>query len=99
MDNIFSLNYIIIPYLAINLIAFLVMLNDKIKSRLTQHERISEGQLFFLATIFGALGVYLGMFIFRHKTKKWYFLLGIPLLILQNLSLIYCFYYVVLANF
>ena len=99
MDNIFALNYIIIPYLAINLIAFLVMLDDKIKSRLTQHERISEGQLFFLATIFGAIGVYVGMFIFHHKTKKWYFLLGIPFLILQNLSLIYCFYYVLLANF
>lgn len=89
MDIAPSLNYIILPYLAINILAFLVMLNDKSKSRLSHHERISEGQLFFLATCFGALGVYLGMFVFRHKTRKWYFLIGIPLLIVQNMALIY----------
>lgn len=95
MATITSLNYIIFPYLAINLLAFLVMLNDKLKSRLTHHERISEGQLFFLATIFGALGVYLGIFVFRHKTRKWYFVIGIPLLIIQNIALIYLIYSII----
>lgn len=84
-----SLSYIILPYLAINLLAFLVMLSDKMKARASHHERISEGQLFFMASIFAALGVYLGMFTFRHKTKKWYFIIGIPLLIVQNIALIY----------
>jgi uncharacterized membrane protein YsdA (DUF1294 family) len=58
---------------------------DKKKSRQNGHRRISEGMLFFLATIFGSIGVYLGMFIFRHKNKKWYFIVGIPILILQNI--------------
>lgn len=85
---------IIIFFLAINLVAFFVMMLDKIKSRKNNAERISEGMLFFMATAFGSLGVYTGMFIFRHKTKKWYFLVGIPLLIIQNLAflcLIYSF--------
>ncbi len=76
-------------FLVINTIAFLIMLVDKIKSRNNTAKRISEGTLFFLASAFAALGVYLGMFTFRHKTQKWYFLIGIPLLIIQNSALIY----------
>jgi uncharacterized membrane protein YsdA (DUF1294 family) len=75
--------------ITINLIAFLVMLYDKIRSRKTGAKRISEGKLFFMATAFGSVGVYLGMFVFRHKVKKWYFLTGIPLIMLQNVALIY----------
>ncbi len=79
-------------YIFINIIAFLIMLIDKTKSTHRGAERISEGTLFFLATAFGAVGVYLGMFSFRHKTQKWYFLIGIPLLIIQNSALVYCIY-------
>ncbi|MCX6795376.1 MAG: DUF1294 domain-containing protein [Candidatus Falkowbacteria bacterium] len=78
-------------FFALNLLAFLIMLFDKIKSSQPGAERISEGMLFFLATIFGSIGVYCGMFVFRHKTKKWYFLIGIPLLVIQNIALVYCF--------
>lgn len=79
-------------FLVLNLVAFLIMLIDKARSRKLGAERISEGMLFFLATIFGALGVFLGMFAFRHKTKKWYFLIGIPLLMVENLATAYAFY-------
>ena len=79
-------------FLAMNLLAFFVMLLDKLKSRKNNAERISEGMLFFLATAFGSLGVYAGMFVFRHKTQKWYFLLGIPLLIIQNSAFLYLAY-------
>lgn len=86
------MTYIIIALVAINLIAFLIMLVDKIKSVNSNTQRISEGMMFFLATAFGSLGVYLGMFIFRHKTQKWYFLIGIPLLIVQNAAMAYLIY-------
>jgi uncharacterized membrane protein YsdA (DUF1294 family) len=89
--NNFSLSILLIFGL-INLSAFLIMLADKIKSTHPGAERISEGKLFFLAAAFGALGVYAGMFACRHKTRKWYFLAGIPLLILQNASLAYLIY-------
>jgi uncharacterized membrane protein YsdA (DUF1294 family) len=83
---------ILIIFFAINFIAFLIMLIDKLKSTQRGAERISEGTLFFMAAVFGAIGVYLGMFTFRHKTQKWYFLIGIPLIILQNIALIYTIY-------
>ncbi len=84
--------YFIAAFLAFNVIAFSAMLIDKIKSRNQGAERISEGMLFFMAAAFGSLGVYAGMFAFRHKTRKWYFLVGIPLLIFQNVALAYLVY-------
>lgn len=86
----------IAPLVAINVIAFVIMWVDKIKSTKPGTPRISEGMLFFMATIFASFGVYAGMFAFRHKTKKWYFLLGIPLLMAENLITayqIYLFFY------
>ncbi|MEI7749453.1 MAG: DUF1294 domain-containing protein [Candidatus Moraniibacteriota bacterium] len=83
---------LIILFILINLGAFLAMLVDKNKSRTNGAERISEGMLFFLATAFGSVGVYVGMFVFRHKTRKWYFIVGIPLLMLQNLTFLYLAY-------
>ena len=90
IDN--NLLYILSAFLVINLIAFFIMLADKIESANPGAERISEGMMFFLATMFGSLGVYAGMFVFRHKTRKWYFLIGIPLLIVENLATIYLVY-------
>ena len=74
----------------INLVAFFIMGRDKKKSYSEKHiRRIPEGLIFFMATMFGSVGVYLGMLVFRHKTKKWYFKLGIPMLILQNVATVY----------
>lgn len=86
-----SLENILIGIFAIiNIVSFLVMGNDKRLSRRGgDTERIPEGLIFFMATTFGGVGVYLGMLIFRHKTRKWYFQAGIPLLILQNIATLY----------
>ncbi|MCK9379076.1 MAG: DUF1294 domain-containing protein [Candidatus Moranbacteria bacterium] len=84
-----SFLFLAVFFLVVNLLAFLMMFLDKVKSRKPGAERISEGMLFFLATIFGSVGVYVGMFAFRHKSRKWYFLIGIPLLILQNCAFLY----------
>lgn len=72
-------------YLTINVTAFIVMMLDKVKSRKNKAERISEGTLFFMAAAFGSVGVYLGMLVFHHKTRKWHFIIGIPLMMLQNI--------------
>jgi uncharacterized membrane protein YsdA (DUF1294 family) len=76
----------------INLTAFSAMWIDKAKSSIPRAPRIPESLLFFMAAAFGALGVYAGMFAFRHKTRKWYFLVGIPLLIIQNSVTAYLLY-------
>lgn len=75
-----------ITIVIINIISFAVMAYDKHKAvHNKNNERISEGSILFLAILFGGMGVYLAMFIFRHKTRKWYFQLGVPLLIIQNI--------------
>lgn len=79
-------------FLAVNLVAFVIMLWDKNRSKKAGAERISEGLLFFMATVFGSIGVYAGMFAFRHKTRKWYFVIGIPMLVLENIALLYVLY-------
>ncbi|MFH0891615.1 MAG: DUF1294 domain-containing protein [Candidatus Falkowbacteria bacterium] len=86
------ISIILIFFLFINLVSFFAMLSDKMKSRTNGTARIPEGALFFLAAFFGSLGVYAGMFAFRHKTRKWYFLLGVPMLMLENLALLYLIY-------
>jgi len=79
--------YVICLFSAINMVSFWLMFWDKRQARLTG-SRISESALFLAALLFGALGVYFGMFCWRHKTKKWYFVVGIPLLIIFNIYLI-----------
>ena len=77
-------------FVAINVFAFFIMGNDKRKSMQGGNpERTPEGLLFFAAAAFGSAGIYLGMLTFRHKTKKWYFQLGIPLLIMENAATLY----------
>lgn len=72
---------------AINILAFFVMANDKRKSMASGNpDRTPEGVLFFLAVVFGSLGIYTAMILLRHKTRKWYFQVGIPLLMLQNVA-------------
>ena len=77
-------------FLIINIWTFLVIAYDKRKSTTGNHsERTPEVFIFFIATAFGSIGVYLSMILFRHKTRKWYFQIGIPLLIIQNLATVY----------
>lgn len=83
---------IILVYLAvINLAGFFIMWSDKRKARAHQW-RIPEKRFFLTALAGGSLGVFLGMWTFRHKTKHWYFVIGIPgILMLQAALLLWGF--------
>ena len=60
-------------------VLFLMMGADK--SRAKSHcRRIPEARLFLLALLGVAVGGTLGMWVFRHKTRHWYFAFGFPLL-------------------
>ena len=87
-----NFTYLVAAFTVINILAFVIMLADKVKSTKAGAKRISEGMLFFLAAIFGSFGVYAGMFVFRHKTKKWYFIIGIPILMAENSATLYLLY-------
>lgn len=72
----------------INLYGFFLMFYDKNKSRKGQW-RIPEARLFIVATVFGSAGIFLGMQLFRHKTKHLKFLLGIPVIVLIQLFILF----------
>lgn len=71
-------------YLIMTLLGFLTMGLDKRKS-IKRGWRIPERTLIFIAFTGGALGSFLGMYIFRHKTRHIRFLILIPLALLLNL--------------
>lgn len=77
----------------INLIAFLLMGIDKNRARNNQW-RISESTLIIISLIGGAIGTFIGMFCFHHKTKKAKFAVGIPLILILHLGLIITFFYI-----
>ncbi|MFV0466578.1 MAG: DUF1294 domain-containing protein [Lachnospiraceae bacterium] len=71
-----------IAYLVVmNLIAFGLMGLDKHRA-IHQEWRISEKALFASAIFGGSIGSIVGMQVFRHKTKHWYFLFGMPLILI-----------------
>ena len=75
--------------LAINILTFVVFGVDKYKAIKKQY-RVPEKTLFLLAVMGGSAGALAGMFTFRHKTRKWYFRIGIPCIwAVQILLLIY----------
>ena len=78
------MNTLLIVYLLlINIAAFALFGADKRKARRGDW-RISEKALFLSAVLGGSLGAMIGMRVFHHKTKHWYFVFGIPaILVLQ----------------
>ena len=71
----------------INLIGFFAMGIDKAKAK-AHAWRISEKTLFGIAFLGGSIGIWAGMYVFRHKTKHWYFKFGIPLILLAQIVLL-----------
>lgn len=78
---------IAIYLLIINLAGFLFMMIDKQKAKKDKW-RIPERTLFLFAILGGSIGSILGMRIFRHKTKHWYFVVGMPLILVLQIALI-----------
>ncbi|MFC5986148.1 DUF1294 domain-containing protein [Marinicrinis lubricantis] len=82
---------LIIYYSAMNLIGLWLMKSDKVRA-VRKQRRIPEKRLFTIAALGGAAGCWLGMRMFRHKTKHRSFIIGIPLLVLINVLCIYGLY-------
>jgi len=75
---------ILLYLLIVNVITFLMMGYDKHEAK-KGNWRISEKTLFTLVVIGGSIGGIIGMFTFRHKTKKWYFRFGFPIILILQI--------------
>lgn len=72
----------------INSFAFVWVGVDKKKSLKPAAERLPEASFFFISVFFASLGALLGIFFFRHKTRKIYLPVGLSLLLVQQIFLI-----------
>lgn len=73
--------------LLINTISFALFKTDKKRAR-KREWRIPESTLLLVSILGGAVGGILGMNVFRHKTKKAVFVIGMPLLLIFNIFII-----------
>ena len=70
--------YIAYYLAAVNLAAFFLMWLDKRRARRKGARLLRERTLFLSALLGGSVGAIVGMRLFRHKTKHWYFVWGMP---------------------
>jgi len=80
----------LVLYILWNLAGFIMVMLDKRRAR-RDDWRISEHTFFLWALAFGAGGILLGMYVFRHKTRHWSFVFGMPIICILNLI---CGYFV-----
>ena len=75
---------ILFVYLVIiNLLSLFLMAEDKRRAR--RHLwRIPERTLFAAALVGGSVGALLSMYLFHHKTRHRYFVVGMPLILRQG---------------
>ena len=71
-------------YALINFLSFFYVFLDK-RRAIKNHERIPEIDFFLWGVFGGSFGVLSGMYFFRHKTRKWYFVVGFSVLLAQNI--------------
>ena len=77
--------------LLMNAFGFVIMLLDKNLAR--QHRRrIPEAMLLAVAACFGSLGILIGMYLCRHKTRKPLFTVTVPLLLLAQSAALYALF-------
>lgn len=78
--------YLFLLWLVLMSVALFFMMGaDKRRARLGLR-RTPEAQLFLFAFLGGALGGWLGLRVFHHKTRHWYFSFGFPAIALAQLA-------------
>lgn len=85
--------WVILVYLLVmNIVGVAVMGIDKWKAK--HHAwRIPESTLFLVSILGGSVGTWAGMYLFRHKTRHWYFVIGMPVILaIQIVIAVYVFY-------
>lgn len=72
---------------AVSVVAFAMMGTDKRRAKRGDW-RIPEKSLFLAAILGGSPGSILGMAAFHHKTRHWYFKVGMPAILIAQIALV-----------
>lgn len=81
------IKYIVLYFIIINIIGFGIMALDKFKAQ-KGFWRTPEKTLFTITLLGGGFGTIAGMYIFRHKTKKLKFTIGLPTILISEIVLV-----------
>lgn len=81
-----GMKFFAIYLVVMNVLGVAVMWSDKRRARLHRW-RIPEKVLFGVSLLGGSAGTWAGMYLFRHKTKHWYFVVGMPLILVCQAAL------------
>ena len=80
---------ILLIYLAVvNILTIIVFGVDKMNAK-SNRQRVRIVTLLGLAFIGGSVGALIGMYGFHHKTKKAYFTVGVPLILLMQVVILF----------
>ena len=79
--------YIVLYVILINILGFATMALDKFKAQ-KGFWRTPEKTIFTITLLGGGIGTISGMYIFRHKTKKLKFTIGLPTILFSEIFLI-----------
>lgn len=83
------LYYAVYAYLIVmNIVGLIIMKVDKEKAKKGKW-RIKESTLFLVSVLGGSVGTWAGMYLFRHKTKHWYFVIGMPLILAAQIAIVW----------
>lgn len=87
--NVFII--IVILNIIFSLITLALYIIDKQKAKAGKW-RIKEKTLLLFTYLFGAVGAFIGVFVVRHKTKHWYFVLSCIISMVIQVFLLYFTY-------
>ncbi|SCI91718.1 Protein of uncharacterised function (DUF1294) [uncultured Clostridium sp.] len=82
------MKFLTLYFIIMSIITFLLMYIDKNRAIKGQW-RIPEATLINLSILGGGIGTYMGIYIFKHKTRHPKFTIFIPITIILNLFLYY----------
>lgn len=83
---------LLIYFISLNILGLFLMGLDKYKAK-KQLWRIPESTLFIIAIIGGSIGAIIGMYAFRHKTRRWYFVYGLPVILFLQIAILFAILY------
>lgn len=86
MDLVNTKKMILIYLILVNTTGVAMMGIDKSRAKRGAW-RIPEKTLFFVSALGGSIGTWAGMYFFHHKTKHWYFVVGMPLILIVQIIL------------
>ncbi|WP_321328998.1 DUF1294 domain-containing protein [uncultured Ilyobacter sp.] len=70
-----------------NISTFIVYSFDKVQAK-NDRDRVPELRLILMALFGGSIGALISMKVFNHKTRKWYFKYGVPVMALAHFALV-----------